>query len=130
MKYCPYCGVVLADGAAPFCAECGNALPEKSQTGRQKEASPHTQPEKAQKVSKQERKRRRKPPLTEMKRAVPADTQVDPDDGYDGYYEDIPTEDNGHVREGLDRGLIKRIVILGGVVVVIIALAVLAMYFL
>ena len=27
MKYCPYCGTVLVDGAVSFCAECGKALP-------------------------------------------------------------------------------------------------------
>ncbi len=26
MKYCPYCGTVLVDGAVSFCAECGKAL--------------------------------------------------------------------------------------------------------
>ena len=27
MKYCPYCGADLADGAASFCMECGKSLP-------------------------------------------------------------------------------------------------------
>ena len=27
MKYCPYCGAELVDGAASFCAECGKSLP-------------------------------------------------------------------------------------------------------
>lgn len=27
MKYCPYCGADLSDGAASFCMECGKSLP-------------------------------------------------------------------------------------------------------
>ena len=29
MKYCPYCGADLPDGAVTFCMECGNALPDE-----------------------------------------------------------------------------------------------------
>ena len=29
MKYCPYCGADIPDGAVSFCAECGKALPAK-----------------------------------------------------------------------------------------------------
>ena len=28
MKYCPYCGAVLPDGAPSFCPECGEPLPD------------------------------------------------------------------------------------------------------
>lgn len=26
MKFCPYCGAVLIDGAVSFCSECGKPL--------------------------------------------------------------------------------------------------------
>lgn len=29
MKYCPYCGTALVDGAVSFCMECGKELPIK-----------------------------------------------------------------------------------------------------
>ena len=31
MKYCPYCGADIPDGAVSFCAECGKALPAKKE---------------------------------------------------------------------------------------------------
>ena len=31
MKYCPYCGTVLVDGAVSFCMECGKKLPIKDE---------------------------------------------------------------------------------------------------
>ena len=31
MKYCPYCGADIPDGAVSFCAECGKALPVKKE---------------------------------------------------------------------------------------------------
>jgi len=40
MKYCPYCGVVLADGAAPFCADCGKELPNTAGQNRKKQRPP------------------------------------------------------------------------------------------
>lgn len=54
MKYCPYCGTVLIEGAVSFCAECGKALPvlgkteetlEKSnQSEQQGKSKPQQQP--------------------------------------------------------------------------------------
>ena len=31
MKYCPYCGTVLVEGAVSFCMECGKKLPIKDE---------------------------------------------------------------------------------------------------
>jgi uncharacterized membrane protein YvbJ len=33
MKYCPYCGADLIDGAASFCAECGKSMPDLADSG-------------------------------------------------------------------------------------------------
>jgi len=125
MKYCPYCGVVLADGAAPFCADCGKELPNKNRRSEsQKAASPQTHPETARKLIKTKRKKSKK------HQTQNAGSFPESDHGYDGYYDDVPTEDDGHVKERLEPGLIKRIIILGAGVIIVIALAVLAMYFL
>ena len=127
MKYCPYCGAVLVDGAASFCADCGKSLPERHRPGQQKTPSLQTElkrepkPHKLRKV----KQRRLKTFQTENLLEFPEDQ----DDGYDGYYDDVPTEDDGHVRERLEPGLIKKIALVGGGVVVIIALAIFAMNF-
>ena len=52
MKYCPYCGADLADGAASFCMECGKSLPTAE--GGQKK--PKEKPVKAQKRMEKKRK--------------------------------------------------------------------------
>lgn len=31
MKYCPYCGADIIDGAVSFCVECGKQLPSVPQ---------------------------------------------------------------------------------------------------
>lgn len=49
------------------------------------------------------------------------------DINYDGYYNDVPTGDNGRSKEGLDPELIKRIAIVAGSVVVIVILSIIIM---
>lgn len=105
MKYCPYCGASLLDGAVSFCSECGKQLP-KSQSGETEE------PKKT--VSE---------PASEN-----TDTLHIPD--YDGYYDDILPEDETVIRRGIDKSLIKKIALLAAGVCVVIALSILAMYFL
>jgi hypothetical protein len=126
MKFCPYCGVVLTDNAAPFCAECGQELPTGNapQTESKRQKSARTQPGKPSKVP--------KPKKQQKCRKKTSQTETVPilDDGYDGYYDDIMPDDNGKVKEGLEAGLVKRIILVAVGVLVIIALAVLAMYFL
>ena len=50
------------------------------------------------------------------------------DDGYDGYYDDVQPPDLDRTREGVDKELIKKIVILGVSVLLIISLCVVMMY--
>lgn len=111
MKYCPYCGAELIDGAVSFCSECGEKLAAPPQT---------------EKKSKKKSKPRAVPVVT----PEPEGDKHEDDIGYDGYYDDILPEDDTEVRQGLDKKLIKNIVILGVAVIFIIGLAVLAMYFL
>jgi hypothetical protein len=130
MKYCPYCGAALAVSAAPFCAECGKALPSAAKprpSGSRKPGYPLSQktrpaakntapffPRPAQKHRGPERTRKPNPR----------------DEGYDGYYDDVKPIDNGHVRERMDSQLVKRIVILAAGAFVLVMFSVILMYLL
>lgn len=52
------------------------------------------------------------------------------DDGYDGYYDDVLPPDLEQNKEGLDKELIQKIVLLGLGVLVVVSLCVAMMYFL
>ena len=84
MKYCPYCGAVLPDGAFSFCPACGKALPERA---------------KKEKMPKSTKARKRPKPVPEP-----------PEDDYDGYYNDRIPLDAGKRREGLDFGIVKKVI--------------------
>lgn len=114
MRYCPYCGASLLDDAA-FCMECGKTIPISTAPPKEK-----TKPKAPQARKKKRKKRRTKP----APQAAPKEYR---DDGYDGYYDDTPTADEGAFRERLDKGLMKQIVIVGISAAVIVALAVLLM---
>ena len=80
MKYCPYCGAVLPDGAFSFCPACGKALPERA---------------KKEKKPKSTKARKRPKPVPEP-----------PEDDYDGYYDDRIPFDACKRRECLDFGIV------------------------
>ena len=103
MKYCPYCGAALAAGDSSYCVECGRELA-------------FAQPE----------RRDSAPPKKKKKRLKPAPERED----YDGYYDDVLPEDADAQREGVDKGLVKRIVLLTLIVAVVIAGCVAALYLL
>lgn len=52
------------------------------------------------------------------------------DDGYDGYYDDILPADEGRFNEGIDKKLVKNVVILISVVLLIVIFCVMGMYLL
>ena len=71
------------------------------------------------------RKRTHKPkPIKRRPDAPPPDPQ---DEGYDGYYDDTPTLDDGAFKEKLDKGLIKQIIVVGASAIVIVVLAIVLM---
>ena len=47
MKYCPYCGAALPDGAVSFCPECGENLPNMTEEREKKHEQPATSPDTA-----------------------------------------------------------------------------------
>ena len=100
MKYCPYCGASLPDSAVSFCPECGKSMPE-SKSGT-------TMPDKPA----QEKKSRKK--AKKEKATPPKRSKLEPpsEDDYDGYYDDCIPIDEGHRRDGLDKGIIKKVIAL------------------
>lgn len=160
MKYCPYCGTVLVDGAVSFCSECGKALPvsrkikenqeKKSPSGHRKEPEPlegerhgkksrRRQNGKPHTVEKVEEKEAdileiRQPEPLPRPGQQPEPSAVtkskEPEDDYDGYYDDILPADEGRFGDGIDRGLVKKIVLIIGAVFLIVGACVLMMYLL
>lgn len=86
----------------------------------------------------QPRKKKGRPPelLKEEKQSVESEkepkqiSETDPEDDYDGYYDDILPTDEGRFSEGVDKNLIKKVIAIIGSVLLIVALCVLMMYML
>ena len=158
MKYCPYCGTVLVDGAVSFCAECGKALPvsekkqdipeklnqseqqgkSKPQQEKKSRRTQKTKPLHGEKVKEREvdktSERQMKPlePLQRPKQQSesPAVMSSISEDDYDGYYNDILPVDEGRFSEGIDRELVKKIVLIIDMVLLIVGACVMMMYLL
>lgn len=163
MKYCPYCGTILVDGAVSFCMECGKKLPIKDEessvaqnndhdgvlqetvrlgtesqkektSGKRSQKSPQKQ--NFSRVKKQITKKKRRPPelpeeesqSIEPKKEPEQISETDPEDDYDGYYDDILPVDEGRFSEGMDKNLIKKVIAIIGAVLLIVALYVGMMY--
>lgn len=103
MKYCPYCGAALAAGDAGYCIECGRKL-----------------------AFAQSERRSSTPQKKKKKRSKPVPERED----YDGYYNDVLPEDADAQRDGVDKGLVKRILLLTLMVAVVIAGCAAALYLL
>lgn len=113
MKYCPYCGADLLEGAVSFCAECGKEIPRRKPKNEAASKNTKNNEKKTSKMSEQ---------------PVISDTET-MDDGYDGYYDSILPVDEGLQHESFDIVLAKKIaVILAALVVVIIAYVILMFY--
>lgn len=135
MNFCPYCGVSYADSTASFCSNCGKRIPQNHT--ETPSAVEETREPVCMNPPKQEKKRKtpkKKPILSkkkELKKAKPSEpAEVPADDGYDGYYDDVLPPDLEQNREGLDKELIQKIVLLGLGVLVVVSLCVAIMYFL
>lgn len=116
MKFCPYCGADILDSTVSFCSECGKALP-----GEQKEEKP-AKPASGSDTGKPKKKKKKPPKKRKAKAKPDAEPKEVPDDGYDGYYDDICPVDEGRQREGMDKELVKKVVlIIAGVLLVVVA---------
>lgn len=158
MKYCPYCGTVLVDGAVSFCMECGKKLPvskkkqdipEKSNQSEQQGKSKPQQEKKSRRTQKTkplhgEKVKEREVDKTSERQIKPLEPLQRPkqqsespavmssisEDDYDGYYDDILPVDEGRFSEGIDRELVKKIVLIIGMVLLIVGACVMMMYLL
>lgn len=154
MKYCPYCGTVLVDGAVSFCAECGKALPVSEKLNQSQQQDELKQQE-TQHEKKSRRTQKRKPlhgeNVKEREVDEMSERQIKPleppkspkqqsespavmssisEDDYDGYYNDILPVDEGRFSEGIDRELVKKIVLIIAMVLLIVGACVMMMYLL
>ena len=128
MKYCPYCGANLPDGAVSFCPECGKNLPVMTEEREEKHEQPATAPDtptKSRKATSKKEKRKQKAAQTSDVESASVQ-----DDGYDGYYDDVLPADAGRLNEAIDMELVKKICAVTGTMLLIITLCVVAMYLL
>lgn len=130
MKFCPYCGADLLDSTVVFCAHCGKKLPphevgitEPLTEEKRPEDIPKPKAEPPRKEKKHKKKKKK-----QTKKAEKSVEEVPADDGYDGYYDDVLPPDLDRAKEGMDKELVKKIVVLGIGVVLIIGLCVVMMY--
>jgi len=155
MKYCPYCGADLVVSAAPFCAECGRALPTDKTSSIARRALParptlpsgkrpsipkgkQCPPAKQKPAGPSPRSSRsgrsfRIPgkPANRQPHSAACKPESDPrDEGYDGYYNDVKTIDNGQTRDRTDPELVKRIILVAAGAFAIVIFAVILMYLL
>ena len=129
MKFCPYCGADLLDGKVLFCAQCGAKLPPH-EAGRTEPLKEHMRPTSQQRdvgTYKGKKKKERKP-LPKDQLEIQNEECAHEDSGYDGYYDDILPPDLDRTREGIDKELVKKIVVLGVSVLLVISLCVVLLY--
>ena len=118
MKYCPYCGAEIINSTVSFCAECGESLKD-TDAPRPKKEKKAKNPIKPKKV-----------PREEINEDIPTESEEAVQDDYDGYYDDIRPADSSVIRQTIDKGLIKNIILLIAGVLVIIGACVALLYFL
>ena len=122
MKYCPFCGAVLPDEKISFCLECGEKLSDFNlHTETEKTVKKPTKEKKKEKKTKCKKKRE---PDAELFSEEPTESVSD---NYDGYYDDVTPKDSVMLHQGLDKTMVKKLVILIGCVIIAITLCVVAL---
>lgn len=121
MKYCPYCGADLLGSGVSFCSECGKGIKDRKARAKSEKKLP-AEKEKETKTK-------------VIKNTVPEEEHIEEetaevvDDGYDGYYDDVLPIDENVERQGLDKAMVKNLIIIIAGVIVAISICVAAMYF-
>lgn len=122
MKYCPFCGAVLPDEKISFCLECGEKLSDLNLITETEK--PVKKPKKEKKKEKKTKCKKKREPDAELFSEEPTETASD---NYDGYYDDVIPKDSVMLHQGLDKTMVKKLVILIGCVIIAIALCVVAL---
>lgn len=99
MKFCPNCGAKLTEESLTYCLECGEELPN---------------------IAKKMRKRNRKKENETKNRKT--------EDAYDGYYDDRVPVDADVEREGIDKKLIRNVILVLVCVLLVILACVIILY--
>ena len=130
MKYCPYCGANLPKEDAAFCMECGKPLSVREEASKVEQAGTPAKNKKSGRAQKKKEKKAKPPEGKKKRKTEPqAEAVEEPvDDGYDGYYNDVLPPDLDREKEGLDKELVKKIILLAVAVIFIISLCVVMMY--
>ena len=131
MKYCPYCGAALPDSNVLFCSECGVKLPPHEAGVTEpltEDMRPTSQEPKSETYKGKKKKEKKKKPAPMQTSSQPAEVIPTEDDGYDGYYDDVQPPDLDRSLEGIDKELVKKVVVLGVCVLFIISLCVALLY--
>ena len=118
MKYCPYCGAAPTGGVVSNYAQCGY---EAKHLERETPLETGLM-QKSIRATKKRKPKTRKPVKRQPLKPI--------DFGYDGYYNDVQPIDSGHIHDGLDPELIKRVIIISTGTVLIIILSVLLIFLL
>lgn len=122
MKYCPFCGAVLPDEKISFCLECGEKLSDLNLITETEK--PVKKPKKEKKKEKKTKCKKKREPDAELFSEEPTETVSD---NYDGYYDDVTPKDSVMLHQGLDKTMVKKLVILIGCVIIAITLCVVAL---
>ena len=110
MKYCPYCSADLLGAEISFCSECGKALPDSVHPRSDKQNTAKVSESESEKKKGRKPAKNKKAPKHSKRSARIKEEPVD--DGYDGYYDDVQPLDAGTQKEGIDRVLMKKIILL------------------
>jgi len=131
MKFCPYCGAELLDSNVLFCSHCGKKLPPHEAGVTEpltEDMRPTSQEPKSETYKGKKKKEKKKKPAPKQPSSQPAEVIPTEDDGYDGYYDDVQPPDLDRSLEGIDKELVKKVVVLGVCVLLIISLCVVLLY--
>ena len=128
MKFCPYCGAGLKI-VASFCPECGKKISGAAELGRKKSGRhvSSNSVESVEEIVPEQEIAQISPEETEREYGEPAEEGRA--EMYDGYYDDVLPPDADRSREGPDMTLIRKVSLVAGGVLLVIALCLAALYF-
>lgn len=112
----------------------GTESQKEKTSAKRSQKSPQKQ--KFSRVKKQTTKKKRRPPelpeeesrSVELAKEPEQISETGSEDDYDGYYDDILPADEGRFNESMDKNLIKKVIVIIGAVLLIVALCVGMMY--